>query len=63
MSKTSRHQKQNTRGEDFEKLARELSEDPSAKYNGGDLGYFTTLQMVYPFEDAAYSTRLEACHP
>lgn len=43
-------------GEDFEKLARELSDDPSAKYNGGDLGYFTALQMVYPFEEAAYST-------
>jgi len=43
-------------GEDFEKLAAELSEDPSAKYNNGGLGFFTALQMVYPFEEAAYNT-------
>lgn len=41
-------------GADFEKLAAEISEDPSAKTNGGLLGYFTALQMVYPFEHAAY---------
>jgi peptidyl-prolyl cis-trans isomerase SurA len=45
-------------GESFEKLARELSEDPSAKYNGGSLGYFTAMQMVYPFEAAAYQTKV-----
>lgn len=50
-------------GESFEKLARELSEDPSAKYNGGDLGYFTALQMVYPFEDAAYKTAVGSISP
>jgi peptidyl-prolyl cis-trans isomerase SurA len=32
------------------------SEDPSAKQNKGDLGYFTAFQMVYPFESAAYNT-------
>jgi len=44
-------------GEDFEKLASLYSEDASAKENNGDLGYFTALQMVYPFEDAAYKTQ------
>ncbi len=45
------------KGEDFEKLAREFSEDPSAKANGGNLGYFTALQMVYPFEEAAFNLK------
>lgn len=43
-------------GEDFGTLAMNLSEDLSAKSNEGNLGYFTALQMVYPFEAAAYST-------
>lgn len=47
-----------TSGESFEKLARELSEDPSAKSNGGMLGYFSALQMVYPFEEAAYHLKV-----
>ncbi|MBE0646993.1 MAG: peptidylprolyl isomerase [Bacteroidales bacterium] len=53
-------------GENFEALAFELSDDPSArdreanaqhpfiKGNKGDLGYFTVFDMVYPFENAAY---------
>lgn len=43
-------------GESFGKVAMSSSEDPSAKQNKGDLGYFTAFQMVYPFESAAYNT-------
>lgn len=45
------------KGEDFGKLARENSEDPSAKRNNGDLGYFTAFSMIYDFEKYAYSTK------
>ena len=43
-------------GANFEKLAFENSEDPSAKSNKGKLGYFSAFQMVYPFEEAAFTT-------
>lgn len=43
-------------GEDFGKLAIEFSQDPSAKDNKGDLGYFTAFRMVYAFETGAYIT-------
>lgn len=43
-------------GASFDSLARNFSQDPSARMNAGDLGYFSSLQMVYPFEQAAYIT-------
>jgi len=44
------------KGEDFGELAVKYSEDPSAKENKGELGYFSAFRMVYPFESAAYKT-------
>ncbi|MGC4021950.1 MAG: peptidylprolyl isomerase [Cyclobacteriaceae bacterium] len=62
-NKISEIRKRVMAGEDFEKLARELSEDPTAKTNGGNLGYFSVFQMVYPFEEAAYKTKVGEISP
>lgn len=40
----------------FENAALKYSEDPSAQDNQGNLGYFTVFQMIYEFENYAYST-------
>lgn len=57
-------------GKSFEEMAQTHSDDPTAtdtpateerpfrKGNAGDLGYFTALNMVYPFETAAYNADL-----
>ena len=42
------------KGEDFSKIANELTEDPSGKANGGDLGYFSKEQMVPEFSEVAF---------
>lgn len=44
------------KGEDFGAIAKAYSNDPSAKTNAGDLGYFSAFRMVYPFESAAFNT-------
>ena len=42
------------KGEDFAKVASDVTEDPSGKANGGDLGYFSKEQMVPEFSDTAF---------
>lgn len=42
-------------GEDFAKVAGELSEDEGSKASGGDLGLFGRDQMVKEFSDAAFA--------
>ncbi|MFC2152359.1 peptidylprolyl isomerase [Bacteroidota bacterium] len=46
------------KGEPFESVAKGSSDDPSVKSNGGDLGYFTVFQMIYPFENAVYKSEV-----
>ncbi len=44
-------------GEDFAKLAKEYSDDPGSKANGGELGFFARGRMVEPFEEAAFALK------
>ncbi len=46
-----------TGGADFAAVAREVSEDPASKTNGGDLGYFGRNRMVKEFENAAFGAQ------
>lgn len=42
-------------GKKFDEFASEYSDDPSAKANKGDLGFFEEGKMVKPFSDAAFA--------
>lgn len=47
-----------SKGEDFNTLAKELSEEPGADQSGGDLGYFAKDRMVPEFANAAFSQQV-----
>jgi peptidyl-prolyl cis-trans isomerase D len=44
-------------GEDFAKVAKEISEDPGTKDNGGDLGFIGKGEVVPEFEKAAFAMK------
>lgn len=41
-------------GEDFSKVATEVSQDPGSAPKGGDLGFFDRRRMVQPFDSVAF---------
>jgi peptidyl-prolyl cis-trans isomerase D len=45
--------------QDFEKLARQHSQDPGTAERGGDLGFFSRNMMVKSFEDAVFQMKLD----
>jgi peptidyl-prolyl cis-trans isomerase SurA len=47
-------------GEDFTDLVLQYSEEPNTKEQNGNLGYFSAFSMLYPFENAAYNTKVGA---
>ncbi|TNE79781.1 MAG: hypothetical protein EP332_09845 [Bacteroidetes bacterium] len=51
------------KGENFDTLAYHESQDPSAKSNLGNLGYFSAFNMIYPFETQAYQTGVNELSP
>ena len=46
------------KGENFSKLAKEFSQDPSNKNKGGDLGFFPKERMVKEFSDKAFNMKV-----
>lgn len=56
MAKIEAARERVVKGEDFGKVALEVSTDPGVKENQGELGWITPFRYVYSFEDAVYNT-------
>lgn len=50
------------KGLDFAEAARRFSDEPNAKQTGGELGWFTGGDMVYPFENAAFTAPIDSVY-
>lgn len=57
-AKAKEMQEKLAKGEKFEDLAKEFSNDPGSKDKAGDLGYFPKGQMMKAFEDKAFSMKV-----
>ncbi len=53
--KIKRIEKRLKKGDSFEKLAKEFSQDPGSAANGGDLGFMAKGILEKPFEDALFA--------
>lgn len=49
--------------ENFKEVAYEVSEDPTAKENHGEVGWLVPFRFVWPFEKAAYETPVGEVSP
>jgi len=58
LAKAQKAEARAKKGEDFTKLAKELSEEPGAKESGGDLGFFSKDRMVPEFANAAFTQKV-----
>jgi len=46
------------KGEDFSKIAKQYSNDPSVTQNNGDIGYITVFTLPYEFENIVYPLQI-----
>ena len=51
------------KGESFTAVAKEYSDDPSVKINGGDAGFITVFSLPYVFENLIYKTPVGKISP